>query len=120
MWSARSLAWWSPNRVPQTKRSTPSSRSRLLESSIMAIDSDTHSAAPQPASDPGSSAAAPPARRPRVFSGIQPTGALHLGNYLGAIRNFVAMQESHDCIYCVVDLHAITARQAKACLLYTS
>ena len=80
----------------------------------MAIDSDTHIAAPQPATDPGASAAAPPARRPRVFSGIQPTGALHLGNYLGAIRNFVAMQESHDCIYCVVDLHAITARQAKA------
>ena len=60
-------------------------------------------------------AEAPPApRRPRVFSGIQPTGALHLGNYLGAIRNFVAMQETHDCVYCVVDLHAITARQAKA------
>lgn len=45
----------------------------------------------------------------RVFSGVQPTGNLHLGNYLGAIRKFVAMQESHECIYCVVDLHAITA-----------
>ena len=45
----------------------------------------------------------------RVFSGIQPTGNLHLGNYLGAIQKFVAMQESHECIYCVVDLHAITA-----------
>ena len=44
-----------------------------------------------------------------VFSGVQPTGNLHLGNYLGAIRRFVALQESHDCIYCVVDLHAITA-----------
>lgn len=44
-----------------------------------------------------------------VFSGVQPTGNLHLGNYLGAIRRFVAMQESHDCIYCVVDLHALTA-----------
>ncbi len=45
---------------------------------------------------------------PRVFSGIQPTGNLHLGNYLGAITKFVALQESHDCLYCVVDLHAIT------------
>ncbi|MCB1384922.1 MAG: tryptophan--tRNA ligase [Nitratireductor sp.] len=44
----------------------------------------------------------------RVFSGIQPTGNLHLGNYLGAIVKFVAMQESHECIFCVVDLHAIT------------
>src|SRR5256884_5289793 len=44
----------------------------------------------------------------RVFSGVQPTGNLHLGNYLGAIVNFVKMQETHDCIYCVVDMHAIT------------
>ncbi len=44
-----------------------------------------------------------------VFSGVQPTGNLHLGNYLGAIKRFVALQESHDCIYCVVDLHALTA-----------
>ena len=44
----------------------------------------------------------------RIFSGIQPTGNLHLGNYLGAIRNWVALQASYDCIYCVVDLHAIT------------
>jgi tryptophanyl-tRNA synthetase len=49
-----------------------------------------------------------------VFSGSQPTGALHLGNYLGAIRNYVAMQETHDCIYCVVDLHAITVRQQRS------
>ncbi|HET7714959.1 MAG TPA: tryptophan--tRNA ligase [Bauldia sp.] len=45
---------------------------------------------------------------PRVFSGVQPTGNLHLGNYLGAIMRFVEMQATHDCIYCVVDLHAIT------------
>ncbi len=45
----------------------------------------------------------------RVFSGVQPTGNLHLGNYLGAIRKFVALQDSHECIYCVVDLHAVTA-----------
>ena len=44
----------------------------------------------------------------RVFSGIQPTGNLHLGNYLGAIRNWVAMQADFECIYCIVDLHAIT------------
>ncbi len=52
-------------------------------------------------------------RRPRVFSGIQPSGALHLGNLLGAIRNFVAMQQTHDCVFCVVDLHAITVRQER-------
>ncbi|MFN9620705.1 MAG: tryptophan--tRNA ligase [Synechococcaceae cyanobacterium] len=46
--------------------------------------------------------------RPRVLSGVQPTGALHLGNWLGAIRNWVALQESHDTFFCVVDLHAIT------------
>jgi tryptophanyl-tRNA synthetase len=49
--------------------------------------------------------------RPRVFSGVQPTGNLHLGNYLGAIKRFVAMQEDSDCLYCVVDLHAITLWQ---------
>ena len=47
----------------------------------------------------------------RVFSGVQPTGNLHLGNYLGAITKFVALQEEHDCLYCVVDLHAITVFQ---------
>ena len=50
----------------------------------------------------------------RVFSGVQPTGNLHLGNYLGAIVKFVALQESYDCIYCVVDLHAITVWQDPA------
>jgi tryptophanyl-tRNA synthetase len=47
----------------------------------------------------------------RVFSGVQPTGNLHLGNYLGAIVNFVKLQETHSCLYCVVDLHAITVPQ---------
>ncbi len=51
---------------------------------------------------------------PRVFSGVQPTGSLHLGNYLGAIRRFVAMQDSYPCLYCVVDLHAITVWQDPA------
>jgi tryptophanyl-tRNA synthetase len=46
-----------------------------------------------------------------VFSGVQPTGNLHLGNYLGAIKRFAALQASHECIYCVVDLHAITVWQ---------
>src|SRR6516164_5692308 len=50
----------------------------------------------------------------RVFSGVQPTGNLHLGNYLGAIVKFVALQEQHDCIYCVVDMHAITVWQDPA------
>ena len=48
--------------------------------------------------------------KPLVFSGVQPTGNLHLGNYLGAIKKFVALQDSNDCIYCVVDLHALTAQ----------
>ena len=47
----------------------------------------------------------------RIFSGIQPTGHLHLGNYLGAIRNWVALQDQFECIFCVVDLHAITVWQ---------
>src|SRR3954469_17056173 len=47
----------------------------------------------------------------RVFSGVQPTGNLHLGNYLGAISRFVALQDAYECLYCVVDLHAITVWQ---------
>jgi tryptophanyl-tRNA synthetase len=48
------------------------------------------------------------AARLRVFSGIQPTGELHLGNYLGAVTNWVALQESHDAFFCIVNLHALT------------
>lgn len=47
-------------------------------------------------------------KKGRVFSGARPTGRQHLGNYLGAIRNYVALQEEYDCIYCIVDLHALT------------
>ena len=47
----------------------------------------------------------------RVFSGVQPTGNLHLGNYLGAIKNFVDLQNKFECVYCIVDLHAITNHQ---------
>ena len=46
-----------------------------------------------------------------VFSGVQPTGNLHLGNYLGALKNFSSLQKEMECIYCVVDLHAITVFQ---------
>ena len=51
-----------------------------------------------------------------IFSGIQPSGAIHLGNYLGALRNWVALQDEYNCVYCVVDEHAITVRQDPAAL----
>ena len=47
----------------------------------------------------------------RVFSGVQPTGNIHIGNYLGALRQFVELQEDYECIYCIVDEHAITVPQ---------
>jgi tryptophanyl-tRNA synthetase len=50
----------------------------------------------------------------RIFSGIQPTGNLHLGNYLGAIRNWVELQHAFECIFCIVDLHALTQPQDPA------
>ncbi|MGH7012011.1 MAG: tryptophan--tRNA ligase, partial [Caulobacteraceae bacterium] len=50
----------------------------------------------------------PPGRLQRAFSGIQPSGDLHLGNFLGAIARFASFQDQMDCLYCVVDLHAIT------------
>ncbi len=56
----------------------------------------------------------------RVFSGVQPTGNLHLGNYLGAIKRFVALQETRPCIYCVVDLHAMTLPHEPAQLAKTT
>ena len=62
-----------------------------------------------PTAMPG--AAPKPAFKELVFSGVQPTGNLHLGNYLGAIVKFVALQETHPCVYCVVDMHAITVWQ---------
>lgn len=52
--------------------------------------------------------------RKTVFSGLQPTGNIHVGNYLGALRNWVALQDEYDCVYCVVDLHAITVPQDPA------
>ena len=47
----------------------------------------------------------------RIFSGVQPTGNLHLGNYLGAIRNWVRLQDDYECLFCIVDLHAVTVWQ---------
>ncbi|AJI96622.1 tryptophan--tRNA ligase [Yersinia ruckeri] len=55
-------------------------------------------------------------KKPIVFSGAQPSGELTIGNYMGALRQWVQMQDEYDCIYCIVDLHAITARQDAALL----
>lgn len=55
-------------------------------------------------------------QKKRIFSGVQPSGKLTLGNYLGAIRNFGKLQDEFECVYCVVDLHAITVRQEPAAL----
>ncbi len=52
----------------------------------------------------------------RIFSGIKPTGELHLGSYLGAIKNWVSLQDEYDCVYCIVDMHAVTVRQNPAIL----
>ena len=52
--------------------------------------------------------------KPIIFSGAQPSGSLTLGNYIGALRQWVDMQDSHDCLYCVVDMHSITVRQDPA------
>jgi len=53
---------------------------------------------------------------PRIFSGIQPSGELHIGNWLGAVQNWVNLQQSYDCLYCIVDLHAITNKYEAATL----
>ncbi|MBQ6973289.1 MAG: tryptophan--tRNA ligase [Oscillospiraceae bacterium] len=55
-------------------------------------------------------------RKKRIFSGIQPSGELTLGSYMGAIKNWVALQDEYDCLYCIVDMHAITVRQDPALL----
>ena len=48
------------------------------------------------------------AKKGRVFSGARPTGRQHLGNYLGAIQNYIALQDEYECVYCIVDIHALT------------
>ena len=55
-------------------------------------------------------------KKKRIFSGVQPSGTLTIGNYLGAIKNWTTLQDEYDCIYCVVDMHAITVRQEPALL----
>ncbi|PSL54630.1 tryptophanyl-tRNA synthetase [Saccharothrix carnea] len=76
----------------------------------MVVENSAENAAGQVVGLPAENPA--PVSRPRVLSGIQPTaGSFHLGNYLGAIRQWVALQETHDAFYCVVDLHAITVEQ---------
>ncbi len=62
----------------------------------------------------------PVATKGRILSGIQPTGNLHLGNYLGAIRNWVALQNDFECLFCIVDLHAITVWQEPAALTHAT
>ena len=52
-----------------------------------------------------------PARKKRIFSGIQPTGTFTLGNYLGAVRNWVELQDEYDCVYSIVNMHAMAIRQ---------
>ena len=52
--------------------------------------------------------------RPRIFSGVQPSGSLHIGNYLGALKNWAALQHEFESIFCIVDLHAITVVQDPA------
>src|SRR5665811_2111493 len=54
--------------------------------------------------------------RARVFSGMQPSGNLHIGNYLGALKNWVRVQADYECIFCIVDLHAVTVYQDPAAL----
>jgi len=53
-------------------------------------------------------------KKKRIFSGIQPSGELTLGSYMGAIKNWIALQDEYDCLYCIVDMHAITVRQVPA------
>jgi tryptophanyl-tRNA synthetase len=74
----------------------------------MSSGSTPHASAHAPSGKPEG------AKKGRIFSGIQPTGNLHLGNYLGAIRNWVALQADFDCLFCIVDLHAITVYQEPA------
>src|SRR3712207_4307605 len=64
-----------------------------------------------PRDKPHSEATMTTTTQKRIFSGVQPTGNLHLGNYLGAIAKFVELQKEAECLYCVVDMHAITQWQ---------
>ena len=74
-----------------------------------AKDRPVHSAAMATEILPAPSPVATPAPRPRIFSGIQPSGVPHIGNDLGAIRNYVKLQWEYEAIYCIVDYHALTS-----------
>lgn len=87
-----------------TANSTSASKSASKSDSKSADAPSRSSTAPQAA----------PLHEKRVFSGIQPTGDLHLGNYLGALKPFAALQEDYNCVYCIVDLHAVTVWQDPA------
>ena len=86
-----------PRAVPGTPRRAFAHRSAVV-AHASAATTETPAATAAPATE----------RRKRVLSGVQPTGSIHLGNYFGAIKNWVGMQEDFDAFYCVVDLHAIT------------
>jgi tryptophanyl-tRNA synthetase len=91
-------------RAPGAPRAAPGTQRRAFahRSAIVAR------ASPATTETPAETAAPKTERRKRVLSGVQPTGSIHLGNYFGAIKNWVGMQEDFDAFYCVVDLHAIT------------
>jgi len=79
-------------------------------------DVTTAPTTPSPAPNPHLAPYAAKGLKGRILSGVQPTGNLHLGNYLGAIRNFARLQGDYECLYCVVDMHAITVWQDPALL----
>ena len=94
-------------------KSHPSSSMGLLRSSSSSSfrprKFSVSISASQSSSSEGASGEEKKERMKRVLSGVQPTGSIHLGNYFGAIQNYVKLQDEHEAFYCVVDLHAITA-----------
>ncbi len=90
----------------------------MRESLTVLIDKPVHSDEPDHADEAQQFTPTPQSGRKRVLSGIQPTDdSFHLGNYLGAVRQWVALQETHDAFYCVVDLHALTETLPEPALL---
>ncbi len=80
----------------------------MAEGQVRADGAEGRGAADAPAQEAGDGKGVAPGAVPRVFSGMQPSGEAHLGNYLGALRRWVELQESHECFFCIVDQHAIT------------
>ena len=97
---------------------------RLQRPAVRRLPAVLHMSASAPAADnaaaEGASTDGKPEVRKRILSGVQPTGNLHLGNYLGAIRQWVANQDKYENFFCVVDLHAITAPHVPAELTKSS